>query len=118
MKTLNKIIFFLIVLLLMQLVFSCTTTGEYMPLSKDEIVTGTVQITFVTGSSIPSMKKARNSINTEAYIKLLEAAERKYSGNIDVRDIVWVTTHDYRTPTVSEIFATGKVIRLDSDEIK
>ena len=114
MKTLLKITSVFATLLLTVFLFSCTTTGEYMPLSNNEIVIGTIQVTFMVNSSAPSMKRVRNSINTEAYIKLLEAAERKYSGNVDIRDIVWVTRHDYKKPTVSEIFATGKVIRTDS----
>ena len=113
MKTLGKKVLILTALFLALFASSCSTTGEFMPLSEDEIIIGTVQTTFTVGSSLPFMKNIKNAINTEAYIKLLEAAERKYSGNIDIRDIVWVTKHDSQKPTVSEIFATGKVIMIE-----
>jgi hypothetical protein len=51
----------------------------------------------------------------QAYIKLLEAAVKKYPGNIDVRDIVWVTGRTIDNINV-EVAATGMVIRLDRDE--
>ena len=87
-----------------------------MPLSNNDIVIGTVQSTLVVRSSFFFMKKVKDAINTEAYIKLLEAAERKYTGNIDIRDIVWVTgRQDYKDPTSTEIFVTGKVIRVGSE---
>jgi len=91
---------------------SCTSTGDYKPLSNDETVIGTVQTTFTVRSSFFSMKKVRDGINTEAYIHLMEAAERKYSANIDIRDIVWVTGKPVEN-IYTEIFASGKVIRLE-----
>lgn len=99
-------------LLLIVLVLSCSTTGEYLPLSKDETVIGTVQSTFLVRSSFFSMQSTRDAVNTEAYIRLLEAAGQKYSGNIDIRDIVWVTGRQPKDdPASTEIFTSGKVIQ-------
>ena len=112
MKTTKKLLLVPAVLLLVVFA-SCSTTGEYMPLSKGETVIGTVQDTLVVKSTFFSMKSVRNSINTEAYIKLLEAAEKKYPGNIDIRDIVWVTGRNANyDPTSTEVFVAGKVIRI------
>jgi len=91
---------------------SCTSTGEYKPLADGETVIGTVQTTFAVRSSFFSMKKVRDSINTEAYIKLQEVADRKYSGNIDIRDIVWVTGKPVNN-IYTEIFASGKVVQIE-----
>jgi hypothetical protein len=112
MKTTKKTACFLAVLLLAIIAVSCSSTGNYMPLSNDEIVIGTVQVTFAVRSSFFFMKKVKDGINTEAYIKLLEAAGFKYSGNIDIRDIVWVTGQSVNTIN-TEIFATGKVVRME-----
>jgi len=102
----------LAVLLLTIFAVSCSTTGEYLPLSKDETVIGTAQASFIVRSSFFSMKKVRDAINTEAYIKLLDAAERKYpNSGIDIRDIVWVTGRQV-DPQNTEIAAAGKVIQI------
>ena len=117
MKTVKKTLYIFAVLFLSALAASCSTTGEYMPLSDDDVVIGTVQATLVFRSTFFSMKRVRDAINTEAYIKLLEAAEIKYSGSIDIRDIVWVTGRQLdNDPTSTEVFVAGKVIRLGSDE--
>ena len=115
MKTTKKTAYVLAILLLAIITVSCQSTGEYLPLSNNETVIGTVQVTFTVRSSFFSMKKVKDGINTEAYIKLLETAEHKYSGNNDIRDIVWVTGQSVDT-IYTEIFATGKVIRVNSDE--
>ena len=113
----RKTAFVLSILLLTALAASCSTTGEYMPLSNDEVVIGTVQSTLTVKSTFFSMKRVRAAVNTEAYIKLLEAAGQKYPGNIDIRDIVWVTGRSVKSdPTLTEIFASGKVIKIGSDE--
>jgi len=106
-------------LLLTVLAVSCTSTGEYKPLSNEETVIGTVQTTFEVRSSFFFMASVKNKVNTQAYINLLEAAGKKYSGNIDIRDIVWVTGKPVkRNEAFTEIFASGKVIRFDLDEEK
>ena len=116
MKTVKILLFVLTVLLLTISVTSCSTTGEYLPLSNSETVIGTVQSTLIVKSSFFSMKKVRDAINTEAYIKLLEAAEIKYSGYVDIRDILWVTGRSpAKDPTSTEVFITGKVIKAGSD---
>jgi len=117
MKTAKKTKLVLAVLLLTILAASCSTTGGYMPLKDDDVVIGTVQETLTVKSTFFSMKKVKDAINTEAYIKLLEAAGRKYTGNIDIRDIVWVTGRPVdKDPTLTEVFVTGKVIRIGSIE--
>ena len=117
MKTTRKTAYILTALLLTILAASCSTTGGYMPLSDDDVVIGTVQETLIFRSTFFFLKSVKNAINTEAYIKLLGAAGRKYPGNIDIRDIVWVTGRNVdKDPTSTEIFVTGKVIRIDSSE--
>jgi len=99
------------IFLLSILAASCTSTGEYKPLSDEEVVIGTVQTTFIVRSTFFSMKRVKDRINTESYIKLLEASEKKYSGNTDIRDIIWVTGQPLKNdPAYTEIFASGKVI--------
>jgi len=102
-------------LLLTTLAASCSTTGGYMPLKDGDVVIGTVQETLTVKSTFFFLQKVKDAINTEAYIKLLEAAGRKYTGNIDIRDILWVTGREVdKDPTLTEIFVTGKVVRIDS----
>jgi hypothetical protein len=111
MKTEKKPVLVLLFSLIAGLVFSCTSTGEYMPLSNDETVIGTVQAVFEVRSTLFFMKTNKNidTVNKQAYIKLLEAAEKKYSGNIDIRDIVWVTG---KTREYTEVSASGKVVQV------
>ena len=88
-----------------------------MPLKDGETVIGTVQETLVVRSTFFFMKSVKDAINTEAYIKLLEAAGRKYTGNIDIRGIEWVTGRQAdKNPALTEVFVTGKVIRIGSGE--
>jgi hypothetical protein len=90
---------------------SCASTGQFMPLSKGETVIGTAQASFmVYSSSLFMTKGTRDAINTQAYIKLLEAAKKIYSGNVDIRDIIWTTGG----AVVGEYSATGKVIQAYS----
>jgi hypothetical protein len=91
---------------------SCSTIGQYMPMSSDEIAIGTIQTTFVARDTWLSNK---DNMNTQAYVKLLEAAAQKYSGEIDIREIMWVTGRKI-SPLETEISATAKVIRVDTDE--
>jgi phage terminase large subunit-like protein len=117
MKTLKKTIYVLAALLPITLAVSCSTTGEYMPLKDGETVIGTVQETLIVRSTFFNMKKVQDGVNTEAYIKLLEAAERKYpKSNIDMRDIVWVTGEKTADNMNTKIFVTGKVIRIGPEE--
>jgi hypothetical protein len=51
-------------------------------------------------------------VNTQAYIHLMEAAGQKYSGSIDIRDIVWVTGKSVDNQN-TEISATGKVVQTN-----
>jgi hypothetical protein len=89
---------------------SCASTGQFMPLSSGETVIGTVQADFTARKTLGG----RDAINTQAYIKLLEAAQRQYardSVQIDIRDIVWVSGKDV-DETNTEYAASGKVVRL------
>ena len=112
MKFGKKLALILAASLIMGMVVSCASSGHYMPLSREEAVIGNAQATFVVRSSLFSMKSVKDAINTEAYIKLMEAAGQKYPGIIDIRDIEWVTG---RTVDVqnTEIVATGKVVQVN-----
>ena len=112
MKTGKKLIILLLAALIIGIVVSCISTGEYMPLAKDETVIGTVQATFVVRSAMFSFKSTKDAVNKQAYIQLLDAAEKKYPGNNDIRDIVWVTGRSV-DPQNTEISATGKVIKVN-----
>ncbi|MDR1506318.1 MAG: hypothetical protein LBI67_04385, partial [Treponema sp.] len=57
--------------LLVSLLVSCASTGNFMPISQGETVLGTVQVSFTARNTL----KGRDAINTQAYIKLLEAAQ-------------------------------------------
>jgi hypothetical protein len=94
--------------LLAGLLASCASTGQFMPRSAQEQVIGNVQTSFEAQDTWFT----KNAINTQAYIKLLEAAGRKYPGNIEVRDIVWTTgkTVDGQN---KEIAATAKVVQIN-----
>jgi hypothetical protein len=98
--------------LIVGLAVSCASTGEYMALSSSETVIATVQSTFVVQSSLFFMKSAKDAVNMEAYIHLLEVANQKYSGAFDIRDIVWVTGKSVDNQN-TEISATGKVVRIE-----
>jgi hypothetical protein len=93
---------------------SCASTGSFMPLAPTETVIGTVQTTFAARNTL----NGRDAINTQAYIKLLEAAQRQYSGNgtsgiaIDIRDIVWVSGREIDNQN-KEYAVTGKVIQTN-----
>jgi hypothetical protein len=93
------------------LMVSCASTGQFMPLSAQETVIGNVQVTFEALDTWFT----KDAINTQAYIRLLEAAGEKYPGNIDVRDIIW-TTGKIAGGTGEqnkEIAATGKVVEVN-----
>jgi hypothetical protein len=93
---------------------SCSTVGQYLPLSSNENVIGTIQTSFIARDSWITKNE---SMNSQAYIKLLEAAVQKYPGKIDIRDIVWVTGRKIGQLD-TEVSAMAKVIRVDSDETK
>ena len=90
---------------------SCASTGNFMPLAPGEQVIGTTQASFTVYNSLNTNK---NVINTHAYIKLLEAAQKQYGRDtrIDIRDIVWVAVKDIVTLVDTEYSATGKVIQV------
>jgi hypothetical protein len=104
-----KIIVWVLVIIMPMVLGSCATVGQFNPVSEGEQVIGTVQTSFVARDSWFSKNE---TINMQAYIKLLEAAVKKYPGNIDVRDIVWVTGRTIDGINV-EVAATGMVISLD-----
>jgi hypothetical protein len=103
---------FIFIEILSVLIASCATIGQYMPSAPEETVIGTIQTSFVARDSWFSKNE---TINMQAYIKLLEAAVKKYPGNIDVRDIVWVTGRTIDGINV-EVAATGMVISLDRNK--
>jgi hypothetical protein len=103
---------FIIVMIIGILTASCASVGRHLPLSSGETVIGTVQTSFIARETWFSKDKV---INTQAYIKLLEAAVKKYPGSIDVRNIVWVSGRMIDNLNI-EIAATGMVIVLDQSE--
>jgi hypothetical protein len=74
---------------------------------------GTVQTSF-TGRDwdVWFNKKV---IETQAYSKLLEAAQQKYPGVVDVRDIVWAGGKKINEMN-REIAASGRIVQMSSDE--
>ncbi|MDR1468480.1 MAG: hypothetical protein LBT00_04240 [Spirochaetaceae bacterium] len=113
MKILRKLPFILTALVI-GLLASCASTGNFMPLAPNETVIGTVQATFVARNTL----NGRDALNTQAYIKLLEVAQWQYPRNeqggvsIDIRDIVWVSGRDIDNLN-KEYAVTGKVIQAD-----
>jgi vesicle coat complex subunit len=112
MKTRKKLVLVLLAFLIVGLAASCNSTGQYVALTNEETVIGTVQSTFVVHSSLFFMKSAKDAVNMESYIHLMEVANQKYSGNFDIRDIVWVTGRSVDNQN-TEISATGKVVRAE-----
>jgi hypothetical protein len=113
MKNRKKLPFYLattaVVFLVAAMTVSCASTGSFMPISPGETVIGTVQASFTARNTV----NGRDAINTQAYIKLLEAAQGRYGRDtaIDIRDIVWVSgqaADDQNT----EYSATGKVVQI------
>ena len=96
------------------LISSCASVGQFMPIAPEENVIGTIQTTFAARDSWFSKKE---TIDTQAYIKLLGTAAQKYPGTIDVRDIVWVTGRAIG-PRDTEVSATAKVIRMGQNETR
>jgi len=102
-----KKICFIILLLICILLFSCSTTGQYMPLDSRDTVIGTVQISFAVRNTI----NGREAINILSYAKLLEMAQLQYGAPIDVRDIMWASGRQIDELN-TEYTATGKVIKI------
>jgi hypothetical protein len=110
MKIGKKFALMLAASLIAGMAVSCASTGQFMPLEKGETVIGTVQAVFVARDTL----NGRDAINTQAYIKLLEAAQWQYGqdGQIDIRDIVWVSGQPFDDQN-TEYTASGKVVRFD-----
>jgi hypothetical protein len=108
MKTVPLISF----IILAELFSSCARVGQFKPVAEGERVIGTVQTTF---EARDSWLKKNETINAQVYIKLLEASAQRYPGEIDVRDILWVTGR-YLGGINVEISATGKVIIMEKSE--
>ncbi|GHV50927.1 hypothetical protein AGMMS49579_05330 [Spirochaetia bacterium] len=81
-----------------------------MPSLSTDAVIGNVHVSFVA----PDTWFTKDAINTQAYIKLLDEAEKKFPGDVDIRDIIWTTGMVVKWPN-KEIFATGRVIRLNQE---
>jgi hypothetical protein len=103
-----KTFVFVFVVILSLLLNSCATVGQFKPGSPEDNIIGTIQTTFVARDA---WLKKNETINMQAYIKLLEAAVQKFQGDIDVRDILW-TTGRYLGGVNVEIAATGKVVEI------
>ena len=97
-----------VLLVLIGSLFSCTT-GQYMTMRKSETadILGTVSTDFtITGSF-----RYRNVINNQAYIHLMEEAQKAYQGNVDVRDISWAIGGGDSSNNNYQYNAIGTVIR-------
>ena len=92
-----------------------TVSNPFRPLSgfPNANVIGTVQINFearVQNSTSSDIDR----INEIAYQRLIEEAQKEYTGLIDICDITWVIVRQVRMSyNVCEIMATGRVISLD-----
>lgn len=106
-----KTVIWVIVVILAALFGSCATVGQFQPVSEGDQIIGTVQTTFTARDS---WLKKNETINMHAYIKLLEAAVKRYPGEIDIRDILWATGR-YPGGINIEVSATGKVIRIETN---
>jgi hypothetical protein len=95
--------------LLAGMAVSCASSGSFLPLSPEEAVIGTIQARFVARKTL----NGREAVNMQAYIKLMEAAQRQYGQDtpFEIRDIVWVSGMDFDIHN-TEYAATGKVVRL------
>jgi hypothetical protein len=94
--------------LLVSVSVSCASMGDFMPIEAGETVLGTVQTSFTARKTL----NGRDAINTQAYIRLLEAAQQKYGGEaVDIRDIMWVSGKEADRQN-TEYSATGKVVRV------
>jgi len=115
----KKIISGLVFVLLIGLFVSCgsapTLASPYRPLSgiTNANVIGTIQVNFESPFySGDGVKNQITSINETAYIALMEAAKKEYSGNIDIADITYVFNGG--SPIIKcQYSATGKVISFD-----
>jgi uncharacterized iron-regulated protein len=107
-----KIVVWIFMIILAMLLSSCATVGQFKPVSENERVIGAVQTAFAARDV---WLKKNETINMQAYIKLLEAAAQKYPGEIDVRNIVWATGR-YLGGVNVEITAAGKVISIEANE--
>jgi len=112
MKMVGKTTLVLAVLMIAAAAASCASSGSYMALSNNEVVVGTVQSDFVVRSSFFSLKSVKDAVNTQAYIHLLEEMNKKYEGNYDIRDIVWVTGKSVDNEN-TQVSATGKVVKIN-----
>jgi hypothetical protein len=90
-------------------------TGKVVQVSAEESGAGSARIGMVqtsfAGTAWDSLFN-KKAINTQAYIRLLEAAKQKYPDAVDITDIIWVTgkSVDHQN---TEIVASGKVIQAN-----
>jgi hypothetical protein len=108
MKIKRNVPLILAALALIVLSASCATIGQYMPMAQGETSIGSVQADFEARDNWFSNK----AINTLSYIKLMEAARREYTGDIEIRNIAWVSGKG-TGPGTSVIAASGKVVRFE-----
>jgi hypothetical protein len=85
-------------------------SGKIVQVSAAEAISAVVQTSFTARSWDSWFNK--KAINTQAYIKLLEAAGQKYPGTVDIIDIVWTSGGKVDAPN-TESLATGKVVQAE-----
>ncbi|GHV73987.1 hypothetical protein AGMMS49940_12890 [Spirochaetia bacterium] len=84
-------------------------TGKIIQVPAEEADIGMVQTSFIAQSWDSWFNK--EAVKTHAYIKLLEAAGQRYSGSIEIKDIVWVIVKSEGRQN-TEIIAAGKVVQV------
>lgn len=100
----------IVLILATGLMDSCASTGRFMPLTSEDTVIGTVQISFTVRNTL----NGRDALNILAYAKLLEMAQLQYGRDgtpIDVRDIMWASGQPVDSIN-TEYSAVGKVIKM------
>ena len=114
MRIEKKLVLVLMAAMIVVFAASCMSTSksQYMPLSNSETVIGSVQATFAVHSSLFFLQSTQDAVNKDSYIHLMQEAGRRYPGNIDIRDIEWVTGQSLDNQNV-EISANGKVVRME-----
>ena len=96
-----------------------TAASPYLQSSPDENIIGTVRATF---ESRPVMRVygipvGRDEANQAAYSALLEAAQREFQGNVDIRDITWVMGQRVGRSPMMGFTANGRVVMFGSENV-
>ncbi|GHV90390.1 hypothetical protein AGMMS50268_08930 [Spirochaetia bacterium] len=89
-------------------------SGKIMQIPAEEAANNVVRTTFA--ASIWDTMFNKKAVTTQAYIRLLDAAQQKHPGTVDIQNIVWKTSGKAGDQN-REIFATGAAIQAPAGEI-